>query len=507
MPVMEAETWAAIRRLFEVERLSKSAIAKRLGIHRWTVRRALASPSGPPVDEPRNASRPEKLEPYKIYLAERIKEYPELSGAKLFLEIQKQGYPGGYTILKDYLRGVRPREPEVFLRIETLPGEFAQVDWANVGTVTIGNAKRKVSCFVMVLSFSRMIYLEFTLSQRLEDFLQCHINAFRFFGGVPKKINYDNLKTVVLSRAGRDIRFNPKFMDFAGYYLFEPVPCGVRQAHEKGKVERGIRYVRTAFLAGRPLISLSQHQAESQLWRDEEANVRIHGTTRDRPIDRFEQELSHLTALPARDYDASVLLTVQATRQALVSFETNRYSVPSAFGGKTLTLKATGQTVMILDAAKILATHPRCYEKYRVIENPEHYAGILAERKKAGQAKLVESFLALAPEGSEYLKGLVAQEIHLLSHLSKIQDLVHLYGPSEVAQAIRHALKFNAFGAPYLQNIIHQRRAAQNLPRAQPIVLNKKPEWAAVDVEETDLSIYDDLFAAETPDPEEPPHE
>jgi hypothetical protein len=329
------------------------------------------------------------------------------------------------------------------------------------------------------------------------------MNAFRFFGGVPKKINYDNLKTVVLSRVGRDIRFHPKFMDFAGYYLFEPVPCGVGMAHEKGKVERGIRYVRTAFLAGRPLICLSQHQAESQLWRDEEANIRIHGTTRERPIDRFEQELRQLTALPVRDYDASILLTVQATRQALVSFETNRYSVPSAFGGKTsLTLKATGQTVMIYDGPKLLAVHPRCYEKYRVIEKPEHYAGLLAERKKARQAKLVESFLALTPECSQYLKGLVAQDIHLPSHLKKIQDIVHLYGQAQVVSAIRHALKFNAFGAPYLQNIIHQRRAAQNLPRVEPIVLNKKPEWANVDVEETDLSIYDDLFNKEAKDQE-----
>ena len=163
---------------------------------------------------------------------------------------------------------------------------------------------------------------------------------------------------------------------------------------------------------------------------------------------------------------------------------------------------------MIFDGMNLLATHPRCYEKYRVIERPEHYAGLLAERKKAKQAKLVESFLALCPECSQYLKGLVAQEIHLPSHLIKIQDLVQLYGPSQVAAAIRHALKFNAFGAPYLQNIIQQWRTAQNLPRVQPIVLNKKPEWAKVNVEETDLSIYDDLFAKETPDPkEDPPHE
>ncbi|MBI4424282.1 MAG: IS21 family transposase [Elusimicrobia bacterium] len=237
---MDTETWASVRRLHEVEKLSKSAIAKRLGIHRWTVRRALASPTGPPADLPRRPQTPGKLEAYREYLSRRLKEYPELNGAKLLVELRRMGYAGGYTILKDYLHTVRPKTIKAFLRLETLPGEFAQVDWANVGTIVIGNAKRKVSCFVMVLSYSRMMYLEFTLSQCLEDFLAAHINAFKFFGGVVKKVNYDNLKTVVLARVGQDIRFHPRFMDFAGAYLFEPIPCGVRQAHEKGKVENGI---------------------------------------------------------------------------------------------------------------------------------------------------------------------------------------------------------------------------------------------------------------------------
>jgi transposase len=252
---MNPELWAIVRRLFLVEKLSKNAIAKRLGIHRRTVRLAVSSDSLPTNKSHRKSSGG-LLAPYHEILQSRLKEYPELSAKRLFLEIQPKGYTGSYTAVKTFVRTLRTHTPKSFLRLETSPGEYAQVDWANVGAVPMGNTKRLLSCFVMVLSYSRKIYLEFTASQSFEDFLACHVNAFAFFGGVPHKINYDNLKTVVLSRLGKHIQFNPRFMDFAGTYLFEPIPCNVRAGWEKGKVERGIRYIRSAFLAGRSLTSL-----------------------------------------------------------------------------------------------------------------------------------------------------------------------------------------------------------------------------------------------------------
>ena len=189
---MDTELWAAIRRLFEIEKLSKSAIAARLRVHRNTVRRALVSTRGPPPDARKLAlaCAASKVDAYDGYLRQRLREYPELSGAKLLKEIRRMGYDGGYSILKEHLRTLRPEKPKAFLRIETQPGEFAQVDWANIGTIVIGNAPRKLSCFVMVLSHSRMMYAELTLSQCLEDFMAAHVNAFHFFGGATKKINY-----------------------------------------------------------------------------------------------------------------------------------------------------------------------------------------------------------------------------------------------------------------------------------------------------------------------------
>ena len=501
---MDAELWATIRRLFEVEKLSRSAIAARLRLHRQTVRQALASPEGPPPDHRHGSSRG-KLEPYKSYLQSRLKEYPELSGAKLMTEIQKMGYGGGYTALKDHLKTLRPKKIEAFLRIETLPGEFAQVDWANVGRILVGNAHRHVSCFVMVLSFSRMIYLEFTMSQCLEDFMAAHVNAFHFFGGIPKKINYDNLKTVVLSRVGKDIRFHTRFMDFAGYYLFEPIPCNVRAAWEKGKVESAIKYIRSSFLAGRPLVNVPQLNQEARTWLDTQANMRLHGATRQRPIDRFLAEATQLQNFPPKDYDCSIVSSVRVDKQAFIHFQANRYSVPAANVEKVLTLKATTQTVALYDGPKLVATHPRCYEKYRVIEDPAHFAHLIAERKKAAQTKLTQSFLDLAPQCQDYLKGLNAAELHLPTHLQKIHDLLRRYGPADIVSAIRHALKFQAFGAHYLQNIILQQRSAKDLPPLQDVQLLKKPQWNQVTVEPADLALYDELFSR--PDPELPfPH-
>jgi len=498
LAAMDTELWATIRRLFEVEKLSKAAIAARLRVHRGTVRRALASTQGPPVDARKPACTPGKVDTYDGYLRQRLKEYPELSAAKLLKEIRRMGYEGGYTILKEHLRPLRPEKPKAFLRIETQPGEFAQVDWANVGTIVIGNATRKLSCFVMVMSYSRMMYAELTLSQCLEDFMAAHVNAFQFFGGVPKKVNYDNLKTVVLSRLGREIHFQPKFMDFAGSCLFEPIPCTVRAAWEKGKVESGIKYVRSSFLAGRLLLDLAGLRRDLAAWLQGEANVRIHGTTRERPLDRFESERAQLQGLPALGYDCAVVASLRSSSQALVQFQTNRYSVPHSHADKTLTLKATGQTVCVYNGPQLLATHPRCYEKYRVIEDPAHYAGLVAKRKKAWAAKRVEEFLAMGPACAEYLKGLSAAELNLAAHLDKIMDCARDFGKPETLAAIAHALQFGAFGAAYVRNIILQRRAARGQSAPRPVVLTKKPDWANIIVEETDLGLYDELFQDET---------
>lgn len=503
---MDSEQWAVIRRLFEVEHLTRRQIARRLGIHRGTVKRALDSTAGAPVYAS-PTPRPSKLDAYKDYLARRLQEYPELSVVKLLDDLRRQGYPGSYTQLRLFVSGVRPPRKEVFLRLETLPGEQAQVDWANCGTIPIGNARRKLSCFVMVLSWSRMLYLEFTLSQAMEDFLACHVHAFAFFGGVPKKIRYDNCRTVVAARLGRDIRFNRTFLDFAGTYLFEPVPCNVRRANEKGVVENNIRYVRSSFLAGYQVLDYPSLQRDSAAWRDGTANVRVHGTTHERPRDRLEQERPLLQKLPDRPYDTALPRSVKASSQAFVLFETNRYSVPGSAAYKTLTLKASPISLWIFDGQNLAAEHARSYEKYLTFEKPEHRQGLLASRRAAQAAKLTEAFQALSESAKAYLHGMLAAELHLPYHVAKIMELVTRFGRTEVLQAIEQALPFKAFGAPYIQNIITQQRAKRGAPDLPPLRLNTKPEWTDLTVEDQDLGLYDALFDASTGSPQGGPAE
>lgn len=502
MAAMDTDQWATIRRLFEVEHLARRQIARRLGIHRSTVKRALEAPQGAPV---RLAAvpRPLKVDPYKAYLERRLEEFPELSAKKLLDDIRRQGYTGGYTQLKAFVAGIRKPSREVFLRLETLPGEQAQVDWAHCGTITIGNAKRKLSCFAMVLSYSRMLYLEFTLSQALEDFMRCHVHAFEFFSGIPKKILYDNLKTVVLSRVGRDIRFHNTFLDFAGYHLFEPVPCNVRRGNEKGKIESGIRYIRVSFLEGYSILDWPSLQRDAAAWRDGTANIRIHGTTHERPCDRWLHEKPLLQKLPERPYDTALPHSVKATSQAFIHFERNRYSVPGPAAYKTLTLKASAHDLRIFDGQELLAEHTRSYEKFLTFEKPEHRKGMLASRRAAQAAKLQEAFQALSESAKAYLHGMLAAELHLPYHVAKIMELVSCFGKTEVLQAIDHALAFKAFGAPYIQNIIEQNRARRGAPELPPLSLPKKPEWTDLTVEEQDLGLYDDLFGGST----EPPME
>ena len=491
---MTADIWAEIRRLHFVDRLSVSQIAERLRLDRKTVRKALKQETYQPRKECRRRS---VLDPYKPYLRERLEKFPKLTAPQLLDEIHKQGYAGGITILKDYLQEIRPPRVNAFLTLNFAPGECAQVDWASCGDISVGCHTRRLSCFVMVLSYSRLLYLEFTISERLEEFLRCHQNAFRFLGGYTSEILYDNLKSVVLQRTGDEIRFNPRFMSFAGFYAFKPALCRKRAPHEKGRVESGIRYIKNTFLMGREFGHFDQVNPAAFQWRDSVANIRLHGTTHKRPIDLFQEERSLLFPLPANSYDTSVIVPVKATVTFRVHFESNSYSVPPEFAGKELTLKATPAEVRIYHKADLLVSHPRSFDKYADFEKPEHARALLHTRRHARRERLVAEFLALGPPTQAYLSGLVHAQINIYNHLARILLLADTHGRQELLQAVNVALSYQAFGAHYLENILHQERLRRELPPPQPISLADDPEIRQARVSERDLNLYDKLFQEE----------
>lgn len=467
-----------------------------MGLSIKTVRRALKQSESPGLLVFRNRSS--QLDPFKNKIAVLLREYPLLSAVRFHEEIKTLGYEGGITILRDYLRKVRPPKQEAFLRIETEAGEEGQVDWGLFGDYF--GCGRILSCFAFVLSYSRMMTVTWTLSQKLEDFLSSHQKAFGFFGGIPKKILYDNLKSVVLNRMGGEVRFNPKFMAFAGTYLFEPVACNVRRGNEKGKVERIIGYIRHNFFAGRIFRDLAALQVQSDRWRDTVANVRIHGTTREKPLDRFAVEKACLRPLPEKPFDTDVILPVVASKDCRITFDSNVYSAPMLYAGIPLTLRADHYQVLLYKQDRLIASHRRSWKKYQSIENPQHVEEILEEKRRGAKAKARDLFLSLGFEAEDYLKGLIQTPRSLQHELKKINALVTVYGKTEVLQAIQQATPFKAFGSEYLKNIILQNLTRRGeLHPAGLVDPQTRPDLVDLTVEERSLDTYDRII----PDKEE----
>jgi transposase len=234
------EQWAEMRRLVLAEGWRIETVARQFGVHHSTVRRALAT-----EDTPAPRAVASVLDPFKPYIVERLTTFPELTSMRLLEDLRGRGYTHGIAVLRRYVAKVRaPRPRKAYLRVEVLPGEQAQVDWGSFGAWRVGQAQRPLSVFAMVLSWSRALFLDFALDQQMETFLRLHQRALAFFGGVPRRILYDNLKSVVLHHVGATVQFNPRVLAFAGQYLFEPVAAPVRYPEAKGRVEAVIKYIR-----------------------------------------------------------------------------------------------------------------------------------------------------------------------------------------------------------------------------------------------------------------------
>lgn len=495
---MEVRLWAEIRRLKEVEGLSQRAIAARLRCCTKTVKRALQMREPPAPSVPKK--RPSKLDPFRGKIKELLDRYPTLSAVRIHQEIVKLGFDGEVTIVRSYVSTIRPvPRRRVYVEINYDPGEAVQVDWGHCGTIKVGDSTRRVSVFVAVLCFSRMLYIEFAFSQRKENFYRGIVNALHFFGGSTKKIIVDNLKAAVLEGAGRDARFHPEFLALCGHYLMEPVACQRRDPEAKGRVEDGVKYVKRNALAGYNdvLTSIEAYRRHGIWWRDEVANVRIHGTTRRRPVELFEEETPHLRNLPEFRFDTDVVLPVVASPMARVHFDCNKYSVPPEAARKPLTLRASETLVRVFLGADEVARHVRSFEKGKLFVLDEHRKTALAMRKRTRARKIESEFDCLGAEAVAFRKELIKRPVKPAVHIRRILALSHVYGKTEVLQAISRALEFSAIDAAYVENILHQQRRKRNLPSPIPLSIARKELLEEVTVETPDPSEYDRLFDIE----------
>ncbi len=361
-----------------------SDIARVTGHSRRTIRAVLTGP----VDRPRQRrkGRVKKLDPFVPYLERRIGE-GVLNCRKLLDEIQKQGYQGSWSTLKAFVKPYREvRRRQATVRFETEPGEQAQVDWAYFGFIEHHGRRRRLYAFLMTLSWSRCLYVEFTVSANLAWWLRCHVHAFHYFGGVPRVVLHDNLKTAVAGRDGDGkVHWNRRYLDFADYYGFKPQACQPYRAQTKGKVESAVRYVRGNFWVGLFFGDLDDLNHQRLEWLDTTANLRVHGTTGEVPFDRLLKEgLLPLGDKP--DYDTSLIDFRRSTNDCLVSYDGNYYSVPSDYARKLVQVKETEERELIIldERDNEIGRHCLAEGRNQRIAVPAHYQNI---RYRSGPSK------------------------------------------------------------------------------------------------------------------------
>ena len=305
------------------------SLTRTTGRSRNTVRRYLRDGYAAATRKP-GPKRPEKLDPYKKYIIERMAAAaPDvIPGTVLLREIQGRGYDGGYSRLKLFLRGLVPAAaPEPIVRFETEPGQQMQADWA-----TVGHSGTKLKVFIATLGWSRMAYVEFCDDEQVETLIACHERAFLAFGGVPKEVLYDNMKTVVLERNtyGRGAhRFHPGFLDYIKHAGALPRLCQPYRAQTKGKVERFIGYMKRSFWI--PFVATQRqagvvpdkHSANAAVarWLREVANARVHATTEDVPAERLIIEGPKLQHLPVSYRGRSARMALVPDRKYVIGYQ------------------------------------------------------------------------------------------------------------------------------------------------------------------------------------------
>jgi transposase len=466
-----------------------------LGLHRETIKRALAE-SEPPRYQ--RSPRLSVLEPYKPKIHALLGQDHDLSGVRIFEIIQGEGYQGQVSILRDYLRLVRPdyKPRQVYRRMSYAPGEYGQVDWGEMPQPVLWQGQWcKVYAFVMVLCFSRLMYLEFSLSSQLFDFLRCHQNGLCFFGGSPKAWVYDNLTSVVKQRRGKAVTFNETFSQFAGYYLFRPHACWPGMPNQKGAVERPIDYIEGNFWPGRYFADFTDLGQQGWTWLQETANARVHRTTRQVPQQMFAAECSQLLPLPAEPFDTAWVLYPRVSKDCVVRVQTNDYSVPweVAQRQRRLEVRVEGQWVRLRVAGEEIACHARCYGHYQQILNPQHYAGLHQQQPGAAFARLEQGFLSAYGEvGRRFYDGLGRKTERLHSALQAIVQLERHYPHADIVTALTMAVDHRYFDPLAVEYLL---RVATLSPTPVP----PTPTLVEVTVEERSLRSYDQFSGGGVP--------
>src|SRR4051794_2591417 len=438
--VMPPDIEAQILRYYHAEKWTAGTIARQLHVHHSVVRRVLAQAGLPRIGA---VKRPSPIDAYLPLIRETLEKFPSLTASRLFTMAHERGYRGSPDHFRHLVAEHRPRRPaEAYLRLRSLPGEQAQVDWGHFGHLQIGRARRPLMAFVMVLSHSRQIFLRFSLDARMESFLRGHVGAFTAWNGVPRVLLYDNLKSAVLERRGDAIRFHPSLLGFAGHYRYEPRPVAVARGNEKGRVERSIGYIRVAFFAARRFTDLDDLNAQADDWSRGLAADRRCPAEPDRTVrEVLAEEVSRLLPLPDDPAPLLERVAVKVGKTPYVRFDLNDYSVPHTHVRRTLTVLANTHVVRVINGVDVLACHRRSYDKSAKIEQDNHLQALVAHKRGARQHRASDRLAQVAPASQDLLLRAAERGTNLGAITNGLVRLLDRYGATELQAAIREALE------------------------------------------------------------------
>ena len=431
------------------------AIAKQLGINRKAVRRVIENRKVSLVPEAQQGPRRSILDPYKARIAEMLQRDSHVTAARIMQQIRAEGFLGGHSVLQLHVRKVRSipnRLREAFFRIDFPPGETAQVDWGEFGIPF--NDGVKIHCFLMVLCHSRLLYIEFTRSEKFEEFIRCHENAFKFFDArVPLEIWYDNLRSAVTERMGSLVRFNARFLAYLGHHGIRPHACNPASGNEKGRVEDAVKFVRSSFWVGRSFKDFDDLNCQAASWRDEFANRREHRSTRKVPQLHFESAEKHLLRpMNPHAYDTTDVFSRVVPPNFSIVYETNRYSVPCTLVGLTLTIRASDRMLEFYYHERCVARHIRSYDKHQTFETREHFKELLARKPGATRdGWQIAAVKNIGPSMAGYLDLVRAGHRSMRNEVSRILALATIYGEKNVNAACEDLLKGGVIGVENLE--------------------------------------------------------
>src|SRR6202795_4879805 len=483
---------AQILRYYHVEKWRVGTIARQLHVHHGTVGRVLHQAGLPRIGL---TQRPSRIDPYLPFLRETLEKFPTLTASRLYVMVRERGYCGGPDHFRHFISMHRPRRhAEAYLRLATLPGEQGQVDWGHFGHLMIGRARRPLMAFVMVLSWSRRIFLRFFLDARMENFLRGHVAAFEVFNGCPRVLLYDNLKSAVLERQGDAIRFHPTLIAFAGHYRYDPRPVAVARGNEKGRVERAIRYVRDNFFAARKFTDLDDLNVQAEAWcRGLAADRRCPGQDTVSVREAFAAEAPRLLALPDNPYPLIERVAVKAGKTPYVRFDLNDYSIPHTKVQRLLTVLADPNEVRIVDGAQVLACHRRSYDKGAQIEDASHVQALVQHKHAARRHRGTDHLAKAAPESQTLLLRAAERGANLGTITAALLRLLERYGAAELDAAIREAIERGVPDPNAVRLALEHRRELRDEAPPVAVILPEHVKMRDVHVQPHRLEPYDQL--------------